>query len=139
MAGIVVVAHQNLAREFVRGALHILGHGEPGLASVDIDPDWPYEEARERVREALERVRGGNGVILATDMYGGTPANLAMDFLDPGRAEVIAGLNLPMLVRLLTYRSRPLEEQVQKALEGGREGVILGRAGSLSRAPPEGP
>lgn len=139
MAAIVVVAHQNLGRELVRAALHIVGHGVPDLDHVDISPEWPYEEARERVRAALDRVGSGEGVILATDMYGGTPANLALDFLDPGHVEVVAGLNLPMLVRLLTYRSRPLEEQVQKGLEGGREGVLLGGCQPLSGAPQERP
>jgi PTS system ascorbate-specific IIA component len=112
-----------------------MGRQEPALAGVDISPEWPYEEARDRVREALAHIHGPEGAIILTDMYGGTPANLGMDFLEPGRVEVIAGVNLPMLVRLLTYRSRPLEEQVQKALEGGREGVVLGRSRCVPRTP----
>mgnify|MGYP006291938493 CR=1 FL=1 len=135
MPGIVVVAHQYLARELLATATHIMGRQEPALAGVDISPEWPYEEARDRVREALARIQGPEGAIILTDMYGGTPANLGMDFLEPGRVEVIAGVNLPMLVRLLTYRSRPLEEQVQKALEGGREGVVLGRSRCVPRTP----
>jgi mannose/fructose-specific phosphotransferase system component IIA len=135
MPGIVVVAHQHLARELIATATHIMGREEPGLAGVDISPEWPYEEARERVRDALDRAMADEGAIILTDMYGGTPANLGMDFLEPGRVEVIAGINLPMLVRLLTYRSRPLEEQVQKALEGGREGVVLGRSRCVPRTP----
>jgi len=135
MPGIVVVAHQHLARELIATATHIMGREEPGLTGVDISPEWPYEEARERVRDALERAMADEGAIILTDMYGGTPANLGMDFLEPGRVEVIAGINLPMLVRLLTYRSRPLEEQVQKALEGGREGVVLGRSRCVPRTP----
>ena len=135
MAGIIVVAHQYLARELLGTASHIMGREEPALRGVDISPEWPYEEARERVREALEEVAEPDGAIILTDMYGGTPANLGMDFLEPGRVEVIAGVNLPMLVRLLTYRARPLEEQVQKALEGGREGVVLGRSRFVNRTP----
>jgi len=135
MPGIVVVAHQHLARELIATATHIMGREEPGLMGVDISPEWPYEEARERVQEALDRAMADEGAIILTDMYGGTPANLGMDFLEPGRVEVIAGINLPMLVRLLTYRSRPLEEQVQKALEGGREGVVLGRSRCVPRTP----
>jgi len=135
MPGIVVVAHQHLARELLATATHIMGRQEPALVGVDISPEWPYEEARDHVREALAQIMGPEGAIILTDMYGGTPANLGMDFLEPGRVEVIAGVNLPMLVRLLTYRSRPLEEQVQKALEGGREGVVLGRSRCVSRTP----
>ena len=138
MAGIVVIAHQNLAHELIRSALHIMGHDEPRLAGVDISPEWAFEEARERVGAALAEVRDDDGAVLLTDMYGGTPANLGMDFLEPGRVEVIAGVNLPMLVRLLTYRSKPLEEQVQKALEGGREGVVLGRSRQLQQPAPQG-
>ncbi|HKL78705.1 MAG TPA: PTS fructose transporter subunit IIA [Gammaproteobacteria bacterium] len=135
MPGIVVVAHQHLARELLATATHIMGRQEPALVGVDISPEWPYEEARDHVREALAQIMGPEGAIILTDMYGGTPANLGMDFLEPGRVEVIAGVNLPMLVRLLTYRSRPLEEQVQKALEGGREGVVLGRSRCVPRTP----
>jgi len=140
MSGIVVIAHQNLAHELIRAAVHIMGHPEPNLAGVDISPQWPYEEARERVQAALAEVGDDDGAVILTDMYGGTPANLGMEFLDPGRVEVIAGVNLPMLVRLLTYRTKSLEEQVQKALEGGREGVVLGRSRFLKRtSPQEGP
>lgn len=138
MAGIVVIAHQNLAHELIRAALHIMGHSEPNLAGVDISPEWAYEEARERVGTALDQVHDDDGAVILTDMYGGTPANLGMDFLEPGRVEVIAGVNLPMLVRLLTYRSKPLEEQVQKALEGGREGVVLGRSRPVQRTTSHG-
>ncbi|SCY41111.1 PTS sugar transporter subunit IIA [Thiohalorhabdus denitrificans] len=136
MAGILIIAHQHLGHELVRAAQHIMGRDEAALAAVDIGPETAYEEARERIRAALDEVAGEEGVIILTDMYGGTPANLGMDFLDPGRIEVIAGASLPMLVRLLTYRSRPLEEQVQKALEGGREGVVLGRSRSLRHPSP---
>ena len=138
MTGIVVIAHQNLAHELIRAAQHIMGRSEPNLVGVDVSAEWVYEEARERVRAALEAVHDDDGAVILTDMYGGTPANLGMDFLEPGRTEVIAGVNLPMLVRLLTYRSKPLEEQVQKALEGGREGVVLGRSRFLHRTTPHG-
>ena len=114
MPGIVVVAHQHLARELLATATHIMGRQEPALVGVDINPEWPYEEARDHVREALAQIMGPEGAIILTDMYGGTPANLGMDFLEPGRVEVIAGVNLPMLVRLLTYRERPLEEQSEE-------------------------
>lgn len=137
MVGIVVIAHQNLAHELIRSAQHIMGGSEAAMAGVAIGPEVPFEEAQERVASALDQVRGDDGVIILTDMYGGTPANLGMDFLDPGRVEVIAGVNLPMLVRLLTYRSKSLEEQVQKALEGGREGVVLGRSRARQPTPPQ--
>ncbi|MEF8793008.1 PTS sugar transporter subunit IIA [Thiohalorhabdus sp.] len=127
MVGIVVIAHQNLAEELIRSAQHIVGGNEAALAAVAIHPEVSYEEARQRVAAALEEVRDHHGAVILTDMYGGTPANLGMDFLEPGRTELIAGVNLPMLVRLLTYRSKPLEEQLEKAVEGGRQGVVLGR------------
>ena len=127
MAGIVVIAHPNLAQELVRSVQHILGRSDPWLQGLDIPVDTPYEESLERVRSAVDEVRDHHGAILTPDMYGGTPANLALACLAPGRVEVISGANLPMLVRLLTYQNRPLGEQVQKGLDGGREGVLLGR------------
>jgi mannose/fructose-specific phosphotransferase system component IIA len=127
MAGIVVVAHHSLAAELIRAAQHVMGRPEPGLVGVDVSPEAPYEESRDRVRAAVAAVADEGCAVIATDMYGGTPSNLAMELMEPGRVEVLSGVNLPMLVRLLTYRDRPLEEQVQKGVDGGREGVILGR------------
>jgi len=133
MVGIVVIAHQNLAEELIRSAQHIMGDSDPAIVGVNIRPEVPFEEARDQVEAGLNDVRDTDGAVILTDMYGGTPANLGMEFLDPGRVEVIAGVNLPMLVRLLTYRSKPLEEQIQKALEGGREGVVLGNSRARQR------
>lgn len=127
MAGIVVVAHPELASQLVRAAEHVIGGPQTGLQAVNIQPDWPYEQALEAVRTAVTETAGETGeTVVITDMYGGTPSNLALHCREEGHAEVVAGASLPMLVRLLTYRDRPLEELVTKAVAGAHEGVVVG-------------
>ncbi len=127
MVGIVVIAHENLAEELIRAAEYILGQPAHQVLAVGVGSDRNADDVRQRLVRALDQVRGDDGAILLADMFGGTPANLAMELMEPGQVEVITGVNLPMLVRLLTYRDRTLEEQVTKAAEGARHGVLLGR------------
>lgn len=127
MGGIVVIAHEDLPDELIRAAEYILDRSEPRLLAVGVCSERNYEKIHDQVGQALDRVRDEDGAILLADMYGGTPANLAVEFLDPGKVEVITGVNLPMLVRLLTYRDQPLQEQVDKGVEGGHRGIVLGR------------
>ncbi|MGH6947157.1 MAG: PTS sugar transporter subunit IIA [Kiloniellales bacterium] len=121
MIGLVLVTHGQLAREFVAALEHIVGPQEK-IAAVCIGPDDDMEERRREILKRVKETDEGNGVVLLTDMFGGTPSNLAISVLDQGRIEVIAGLNLPMLIKLATLRkSESLETTVAQAQEAGRK------------------
>lgn len=127
MAGIVVVAHPELATQLARAAEHVVGTPQANVRAVNVPPDWPYEQALEAVRAAVAETAEETGeAVVVTDMFGGTPSNLALRCRIEARTEVIAGASLPMLVRLLTYRDRPLDELVSKAVAGAHEGVVVG-------------
>ena len=122
MIGLVLVTHGRLAVEF-RGALeHIVGP-QTLIETVSIAPDDDIERRRQDILDAVGRVsNGASGVILLTDMFGGTPSNLAISVMEAGRVEVIAGVNLPMLIKLASVRAdRPLAEAVEEAQDAGRK------------------
>jgi PTS system mannose-specific IIA component len=104
MIGVVVVTHGQLATELVNAAEMIVGD-LPQFTAVSIGWHDEVNDAREDIAQAIERVRGDAGVLLLTDMFGGTPSNLGMTFLEQDRLEVITGVNLPMLIRLASLRS----------------------------------
>ena len=99
MIGVVVVTHGQLATELVNAAEMIVGD-LPQFTAVSIGWHDDVNDAREEIAQAIERVRGDGGVLLLTDMFGGTPSNLAMTFIDTNQVEVITGVNLPMLIKL---------------------------------------
>jgi len=120
MIGIILVTHGKLAVEFVSAMEHVVGK-QDGVVAVCIEPDDDVETRREDIAAAIARVDTGEGVILVTDLFGGTPSNLAISLLEAGRTEVIAGVNLPMLIRLAGVRKcKPLREAAEAALETGR-------------------
>ena len=123
MIGVVVVTHGQLAAELVSAAETIVGD-LPQMKAVSIGWHEDVQDARQEIASAIAAVSGSEGVIIATDMFGGTPANLGITFLETGKIEVVTGVNLPMLIRALTYRDEPLEDVVAKALSGGSEGVM---------------
>ena len=121
MIGIVLVTHGRLAREFVDAMEHVVGPQEK-VAEVCIGPDDDMEQRRKEIIDSVGRVDDGDGVVLLTDMFGGTPSNLAISVLEPGKIEVIAGVNLPMLIKLASVRkTEPLMEAVTQAQEAGRK------------------
>ena len=97
MIGVVLVTHGRLAQEFIGALEHVVGPQE-NMAAVCIGPDDDMERRRREIVESVAEVDGGRGVVLLTDMFGGTPSNLAISVLDQGRVEVVAGVNLPMLI-----------------------------------------
>ena len=99
MIGVVVVTHGQLAVELLHGAETIVGD-LPHVTAVSIGWHEDTQEARAEIEQAMARVKGENGVLILTDMFGGTPANLSMTFLTQGRVEVVTGVNLPMLIKL---------------------------------------
>ena len=125
MIGLILVTHGRLADEFVRAMEHVVGPQE-SLATVCIGPADDMEARRAEIAAAIERVDAGDGVIMGTDLFGGTPSNLAISLLEAGRVEVIAGINLPMLIRLAGIRAKmPIVEAVKAGQEAGRKHVTI--------------
>ncbi|MDD3844795.1 MAG: PTS sugar transporter subunit IIA [Syntrophorhabdaceae bacterium] len=125
MTGLVVVAHFNLAREMVAATELIMGKQEQFIA-VDIFPDDQVEKTKEKIVLALKNSDTGDGVIILTDMFGGTPSNISLSFLEDEKVEVVAGVNLPMLIKLVTYREgRPLDELAGFITQYGQKNIYL--------------
>ena len=121
MIGLVLVTHGRFAEEMVNALEHVVGPQEK-IASVCIGPDDDMEQRRADIMSSVEAVNVGDGVIVLTDMFGGTPSNLAISIMDKANLEVIAGVNLPMLVKLATAREKlDLVEAVAKAQEAGKK------------------
>lgn len=125
MIGLVIVTHGRLAEEFRLAMEHVVGP-QLDVVAVCIGPDDDMEQRRTDILTAAETVNSGNGVILLTDMFGGTPSNLAISVMEQTSAEVIAGLNLPMLIKLASVRGREsLETCVAHAQEAGRKYISV--------------
>jgi PTS system mannose-specific IIA component len=125
MIGLVIVTHGRLAAEFVSAMEHVVGP-QKGVRAICIGPDDDMEQRRTDIVSAAKAVDDGSGVIVLTDMFGGTPSNLAISAMDEARAEVIAGLNLPMLIKLASVRGRePLAVCVAHAQEAGRKYISV--------------
>jgi PTS system mannose-specific IIA component len=123
MIGIVLVAHGHLAPEFLAALEHVVGP-QKQIASISIGPEDDMERRRLDILEAVKLADSGEGVVLLTDMFGGTPSNLAISVMNGGNVEVLAGVNLPMLIKLATVREGyTLEEAVLQAQDAGRKYV----------------
>jgi PTS system mannose-specific IIA component len=121
MIGLVLVTHGRLAAEFRAALEHVVGH-QDAFEAVSIGADDDMEERRGDIMEAVKRVNDGSGVILLTDMFGGTPSNLAISVMEPGRVEVVAGVNLPMLIKLASVRAESsIEDAACCAQDAGRK------------------
>jgi len=121
MIGLVIVTHGNLSIEFKRAMEHVVGEQEK-LETVSISPEDDMEKRRQEISGAIEQVNDGDGVILLTDLFGGTPSNMAISLMQDQQIEVIAGINLPMLVKLASLReTSSLAEAAEKAQEAGRK------------------
>ncbi len=125
MIGIVLVTHGHLADELVSALEHVVGPQE-AVATVCIQPDDDMEQRRSDILEAVRRVRSDKGVILLTDMFGGTPSNLAISVMNETGVEVIAGVNLPMMIQLARVRkTHDLTDAVNEAQEAGRKYISV--------------
>jgi PTS system mannose-specific IIA component len=122
MIGMVVVTHGRLAQEFIAAMEHVVGP-QSALQAISIGPDDDMEQRRQDILDAVSEVDEGEGVILLTDMFGGTPSNLAISIMDSTKVEVIAGINLPMLIKLASVRTTDctMAEAVTAAQESGRK------------------
>jgi len=125
MIGLVIVTHGLLAIELKHAAEHVVGQ-QDNLETVCIGPDDDMELRREDIRLAVKKVDSKNGVILLTDMFGGTPSNLAISMLREGKVEVLAGVNLPMLIKLAEARKdASLSDAAQKAKVAGQRYIAI--------------
>ena len=121
MIGLVLVTHGRLADEFRSALEHLVGP-QTGIETIAIGPDDKMDMRRADIAEAITRADAGKGVIILTDMFGGTPSNLAISLMEIGRVEVVAGLNLPMLVKLARIRNEyPLDKAATAAQDAGRK------------------
>lgn len=121
MIGMVLVTHGRLADELVAALEHVVG-SQPNVATVCIGPEDDMEQRRRDILQSTAQVDTGEGVVLLTDMFGGTPSNLAISIMDKAKVEVIAGVNLPMLIKLASVRhNETLAEAVASAQEAGRK------------------
>jgi PTS system ascorbate-specific IIA component len=124
MIGILIISHGTLGESLIHCASHVLNKRPPRLRQLGVtaqdDPLLLLPQARALVKELDD----GSGVLILSDMYGGSPSNIAAKLLVPGHIEGVAGVNLPMLIRALTYREKPLSTLIVKAVSGGCEGVL---------------
>jgi PTS system ascorbate-specific IIA component len=124
MIGILIVAHGTLGESLIHCASHVLSRRPLRLRQLGVSLHDDPEAILPQAQDLVTHLDDGAGVLVLTDIYGATPANLAARLLVPGRVEGIAGVNLPMLIRALTYREQPLETMIAKAISGGCEGVL---------------
>ncbi len=128
MIGIILVTHGRLADELSSALQHVVGP-QPALATVCIGPEDDMDKRRQEIIDRIRQVDAGQGVVLLTDMFGGTPSNLAISVMEGRKVEVIAGVNLPMLVKLASVRDHDdLATAVIKAQEAGRKYINVASA-----------
>lgn len=125
MIGILIVTHKELAEALMSVWDLILGRSE-GVQAVSLDPNDPPEVSRQKIQRGLTKINNGSGVIILTDMLGGTPSNLALPFLKGGTVEVITGVNLPMLMKIPQIRQKTdLREAAQALTQSGQKGITM--------------
>lgn len=125
MIGLILVTHGKLAEEFVHAMQHVVGR-QDAVATVCIGPNDDMEARRREIADAVKTVDAGSGVIILTDLFGGTPSNLAISLMEAGKVEVIAGINLPMLIRLAKARTcMELAKATEAARDAGRNYITI--------------
>ena len=127
MVGIVLVTHGELAKELIAAVNFVLS-SEPSvkICGVSLDSDSEFESFKQDIKNAIKKVKSKDGVLLVTDMFGGTPSNISLTFLEENKVEVISGVNLPMLLKLATLSNKvTLDEAVKIAESAGRENIIV--------------
>lgn len=135
MIGLLVVTHGNLARELVAATRRIVGDVDR-LEAVSIDWDDDVEAARTTIEDAIRRLDRGDGVLVLTDMFGGTPTNLALSLLEPGRIEIVTGVNLPMLIKFTNLREEEHAGEVARRI--AKQGMRSIQVASEVLSPPPG-
>ncbi len=125
MVGILVVTHRQLAEEFIATARLIVGEID-NCVGLSLDPDLPVDDLRQQITQAMDEVNDGEGVIVLTDMFGGTPSNLSLSFLNQEGIEVVTGVNLPMLLKLAQSRQDHKVDELARVIKDyGRRSISL--------------
>ena len=124
MIGLFLITHGSLGDSLIQCACHVLNKRPAQIVQLGLAAQDDPLDALPLARQLIALVDSGDGVLIMTDIYGATPANVALKLLEPGRIEGIAGVSLPMLLRALTYRDRGMDTLLSKALSGGRDGVL---------------
>ncbi len=124
MIGILIISHQNLGESLINSATHVMGECPPLLKHLGVETNDDPVEVLQIAKELVNELDKGDGVLILSDIYGATPCNIVTKLMNPGHVEGVAGVNLPMLVRALTYRNGDIKDLALKALSGGRDGVI---------------
>lgn len=122
--GILLITHNNIGKVLLETALTNLHREDKPAKAIPISYDCDLEQSVCSCRQVLEEANQGQGVLVLTDMFGATPSNIATQLSDGSKVRVVAGLNLPMLVRVLNYADKSLDELADKAISGGKEGVV---------------
>ena len=122
-AGLLIIAHAPLASALRQSVLHVFSDGGPHVVALDIDSDRPFEQLLDEARSAMAAL-GTPHTLVLTDVFGATPCNVAQKLVDGVRSRLVAGVNLPMLLRAMTYRREPIEALVARAMAGGVQGVM---------------
>ncbi|WP_300328629.1 PTS fructose transporter subunit IIA [Accumulibacter sp.] len=124
MIGILLITHGSFGESLIQNVCHVLNKRPPLIAQLGVAAQDDPLDMLPLARTLMKEVDGGEGVLLMTDVFGATPANLALKLLEPGHVEGVSGVNLPMLLRALTYREKGMETMLQKAVSGARDGVV---------------
>jgi PTS system mannose-specific IIA component len=124
MVGILLLTHTPLGNAFIEAATHVFRGRPDRIEALDVCADQDTADVKRLANEAIERLNEGDGVLVITDVMGGTPSNCTLPLAQPGTVEVIAGISLPMLLRALTYRHDTLDVVVEMALAGGQSGAV---------------
>ena len=124
MIGLFLITHTTYGESLIQCACHVLNKRPPQIIQLGLAAQDDPLDSLPLARNMLKLVDSGRGVLVLTDVYGASPANLAMKLLEPGKVEGVAGVNLPMLLRALTYRDKDMDTLVTRAIAGGRDGVI---------------
>lgn len=124
MIGLFLITHSSYGESLIQCACHVLNRRPPQIVQLGIAAQDDPFDVLPLAEKMLKLVDSGEGVLVMTDIYGATPANIAMKLLESGRVEGLSGVNLPMLLRALTYRDKDMETLLSRATAGGRDGVL---------------
>jgi mannose PTS system EIIA component len=124
MIGILIIAHGGLGESLIHCVSHVLGKQPPQLAHFAVGTNDDPSDLLPQAQQMVNALNTGSGVLILSDMYGASPCNLVAKLLATGSIEGVAGVNLPMLVRVLNYRDKPIKTCLEKAVSGGRDGVV---------------
>jgi mannose PTS system EIIA component len=124
MIGILIISHENLGGSLIQCATHVIGEKLQQVMYLSVFAHDNPDDVVVSARKLVSQIDMGDGVLMLSDIYGATPCNIACQLIKPGKVECLAGVNLPMLIRALTYRNEPLAVMVEKAVSGGKDGIL---------------